>query len=227
MLNSIKNLYVFSGGSYFGQRSVADDFLAKLKNGFQELRKTFVEEVKSYLSSCEQVTSDERFSGWDMRCFLYGLSAIEKSGAAEVNAGLILDRAKAYIKVQGDASYDCHIPSQDPIYSSIAGDISLQNPLCSFVVSKIKEHSNSKKYADDKEKCNRYLDVMRQEIKSSISNPQGEVKLPSTCFDLCDVELVKAAAVKKFANPKHASFVQRVSEFEKNFSTDASQGCCR
>ena len=42
---------------------------------------------------------------------------------------LILDRAKAYIKVQGDASYDCHIPSQDPIYSSIAGDISLQNPL--------------------------------------------------------------------------------------------------
>ena len=68
---------------------------------------------------------------------------------------LILDRAKAYIKVQGDASYDCHIPSQDPIYSSIAGDISLQNPLCSFVVSKIKEHSNSEKYADDKEKCNR------------------------------------------------------------------------
>ena len=39
--------------------------------GFQELRKTFVKEVKIYLSSCQQVTSDERFSGWDMRCFLY------------------------------------------------------------------------------------------------------------------------------------------------------------
>ena len=35
--------------------------------GFQELRKTFVKEVKIYLSSCQQVTSDERFSGWDMR----------------------------------------------------------------------------------------------------------------------------------------------------------------
>ena len=129
--------------------------------------------------------------------------------------------------MQGDTSYDCHIPSQDPIYSSIAGDISLQNPLCSFVVSKIKEHSNSKKYADDKEKCNRYLDVIRQEIKSSISNPQGEVKLPSTCFNLCDVELVKAAAAKNFVNPKYTSFAQRVAEYDQNCGADASQGCCR
>ena len=78
MLRGVKNLYVFSGNSYFSQLGVANACLAKLKSCFHGLRKTFVEEVKSRVLSCEQVTSDERLSGWDMRCFLCGLCAIKK-----------------------------------------------------------------------------------------------------------------------------------------------------